>query len=80
MNQSSSSSPTFALLNLLPIFIAMGTVALIILFMAPRKGRSRAWALLGFLPLANMILLIWLASLTDKAVLDAISELKKRNA
>jgi cell division inhibitor SulA len=78
MNPFSSPTPAVALLSLLPLFIAMGTVALIILLMAPRKGKSRAWALLGLLPLANMVVLIWIASLTDKAVLDALAELKKK--
>jgi len=32
------------------------------------------------IPLANMLILIWLASLTDKAVLDALAELNRRNA
>lgn len=78
MNPSASPSPAIALLSLLPLFIAMGAVALVILIMAPRKGKSRAWALLGLMPLANMVVLIWIASLTDKAVLDALAELKRR--
>jgi hypothetical protein len=28
----------------------------------------------------NMVILLWLASLTDKAVLDEIEELKRKNA
>jgi hypothetical protein len=78
MNQNPSL--THALLSLLPLILAMGTVAIVIFFMAPRKGKSRAWTLLGLVPLANMLFLIWLASLTDKAVIDALAELKKVRA
>lgn len=73
------ASPAVALVSLVPLFSAMGLIAVIIFFMAPRKGKSRAWALLGMIPLANMVILIWLASLTDKTVVDAIAELKKRS-
>lgn len=37
-------------------------------------------ALLGFLPLVNMVYLVWLCSLTDKAVLEYIEELKRKIA
>ena len=73
-----TASPAVALVSLVPLLLAMGSIALIILFIAPRKGKSRAWALLGMIPLANMFILIWLASLTDRAVLDAIADLRNR--
>jgi hypothetical protein len=78
MNQP--QSPAVALISLIPLFSALVLVAIMIFFMAPRKGRSRAWALLGMIPLANILILIWMASLTDKAVLNALAELKRRNA
>ena len=77
---NSSPAPAAALLSLLPLLLAMGIVAIIIFFMASRKGKSRAWTFLGMIPLANMLILIWLASLTDKAVLDTLEELKRKNA
>ncbi|WP_415907844.1 hypothetical protein [Oleiharenicola sp. Vm1] len=74
------ASAAIALVSLLPMLLVFLVVAIAIFVMAPRKGRSRAWAILGLLPLVNVLVLIWLASLTDKAVLDALAELRRRSS
>jgi hypothetical protein len=46
--------------------------------MSRRKGRSIGWAFLCFFPLGGVLVLFWLASLTDKQVLDRLSRLEAR--
>jgi hypothetical protein len=43
-----------------------------------RKGRSLIYAWICFIPLFQIAVLIWLASLTDKSVLDRLSALEQR--
>ncbi len=52
--------------------------ASMILWLAPRKGKSRLLALLALIPCLGPFVIIILLSLTDKEVLDEIAELKKR--
>lgn len=44
--------------------------------LSKRKGKSQLLELLMLIPIANLIYVIWLASLTDKAVIEDINALK----
>lgn len=59
-------------------FIILLPFAILTYKIARRKGRSGWMALLGAIPLVNMYVVIWLASLSDAKVLQEIEELKKR--
>jgi hypothetical protein len=60
------------------MFIVMIPLAIMIYFIAERKGRSPAVALLGLIPLVNMLYALWLCSLTDVSVLREIESLKQK--
>jgi hypothetical protein len=75
-----AEAPPPTIFALLPLFLMSALLAAFIFFLAKRKGRSALLLLIGFVPLANVLVAIWLASLTDKSVLEQIEELKRRNA
>ena len=45
-----------------------------------RKGKSKWLELLTLIPIANIIYIIWLASLTDKSIIDKIKYLEEKLA
>ncbi len=74
-----------------PSWVQFVPLALITLFyvavvwwLAPKKGISPYYALIGLIPclgtIAIFVIFIYLITLTDKAVLDEISDLKRRLA
>ena len=52
--------------------------ALIILWLAPRKGQTRWLALVAIAPCIGPFIVVYLLALTDKRVLDEIEALKKQ--
>ncbi len=52
--------------------------AIVVIWLAPHKGRSRWLALLAFIPCGGFIVVLYLLSLTDKRVLDEIEALKEQ--
>jgi len=73
-----SPPPLAGLLAFLPFFLICGALAVLIAFVAKRKGRSPLVALLAFVPLVNGLYALWLCSLTDVSVLREIEELRRR--
>lgn len=69
--------PLNTLLSLLPFLVICSALAVLIGVIARRKGRSPIVALLGFVPFVNGLYALWLCSLTDAAVLDAIDEIRR---
>ena len=71
-------SPAELLFSLLPFAI----VTLICFFVAipvcRRKGRSVGFAFLCLIPFVTFFILFYLASLTDKQVLDRLSQLEAK--
>jgi hypothetical protein len=53
-------------------------VASMVLWLAPRKGRSRCFALVAFIPCIGVFVVLYLLSLTDQRVLDDLESLKKQ--
>src|SRR5437899_8041538 len=64
--------------SFVPMLLLGVLFALAVLWLAPRKGRSRWLALLAFIPCGGFLVVLCLLSLTDKQVLDDIEMLKKR--
>ncbi len=59
------------LLTMAVIFVPLGII------LATRKGKSRLlFVLVAFVPIVNFLALIWLASLTDQAVLEELAKLR----
>ena len=75
--QSSPAEPS--IIGLLPLFLIGTLLAVFIFRIAKRKGKSPAFAIYGFIPLVNILVAIWLASLTDKAVLEELAALRGKN-
>jgi len=76
MNQD---SPTPSLLvSLVPLLIYTLIFVSIVLWLAPRKGKSRLFALIVLIPLIGPFVMIYLLALPDKKVLDAIADLQNR--
>jgi hypothetical protein len=67
-----------ALPQLVFFFIIAIPLAIVMWAIAKRKGKSGLLALLFIVPLVNMLVALWLASLPDKALLDRISDLEGR--
>ncbi len=53
-------------------------VGALVLWLAPRKGHSRALVLVAVLPCIGSLVVLYLLSLTDKQVLDDIRELRDK--
>ena len=49
-----------------------------VLWLAQRKGRSRWFALLAFVPCVGWLVIFYLLALTDKRVLDDVEALKRQ--
>ena len=78
-----ASSAAFGALDLIIIAIIMLVCGLpyvvVIGFIAARKGKSvPLFCLLCFIPLVNVVASIWLASLTDAAVIARLADLERR--
>jgi hypothetical protein len=52
--------------------------AVLVVWLAPRKGHSRWLALLALIPCGGFLVIFYLFSITDKRVLDDIEMLKKQ--
>jgi hypothetical protein len=72
------SDPTTVdlLISLLPILFVTFILFLVAIPISYRKGKGLAFALLVLIPLAGMFVVIYLASLTDKKVLDRLAALE----
>ena len=68
------------IIALLPLLLMSAVLAAFIFFLAKRKGHSALLALGGIVPMVNVLLAIWLASLTDKSVLEQLEALRRHNA
>ena len=75
---STPPPPPVGIVTFLPMLLLCALLAVLMFRIARRKGRSELFCLLGFVPFANVMVALWLASLTDKAVLDQLAELKRR--
>ena len=62
----------------MPLLIIGVVAASMVLWLAPRKGRSRWLALLLFVPCVGFLVVPYLLSLTDQRVLDDLASLKKQ--
>lgn len=60
-------------LTLTPIIVGFMIILLFAWPMSKRKGVSRWFAILSLVPGVGILVLIWIASKTDKSVLDAIN-------
>lgn len=74
----SPDNPSPAWFSLIPLFIYSVIFAAVVLWLAPRKGKSQLWALFALIPCAGPFVLIYLLALTDKKVLDELAELRGR--
>lgn len=52
----------------IPIIITIVPAIILIYLIAPRKGKSLAYALIGLIPYVGLLFAIWLASLPDKSI------------
>jgi hypothetical protein len=76
------TSPPPILVQLVPLFMLLFvsfSLAIVLFFIARRKGRSGALALLALIPIVNMLVAIWLCSLTDISVLNELERLKRKD-
>jgi hypothetical protein len=76
MTSAEVAPPT--IIALLPLFLMSAVLAAFIFFLAKRKGQSAFLLLIGLVPFVNILVAIWLASLTDKSVLEQIEALKRQ--
>jgi len=53
-------------------------VAILAATIAPRKGRSRWYALIAFIPLVNILCVLWLASLSEWHLVERIRALEAK--
>ena len=70
----------FPVIVLVGYFVLWLALALFIAALAPRKGRSRWVALIAFVPIVNAFYVLWLASLTDRSVLDRLQALETKSS
>lgn len=75
--ESAPDQPPFWL-SLLPLLFISVFLAAIVVWLAPKKGKSPLLALLVFIPCGGFLVIIYLLSFTDKKVLDDIADLKSR--
>lgn len=80
MHSSPETFPVHVIAPFIPLLLVSALLVIFILSLARRKGRSQLLCVLGFVPIANMFVTLWLASLTDRAVLDQLEDLKRRVA
>lgn len=74
-----STSPLLLLVQILPIFVL--TIPFLIFngIIAKRKGRNPVeFVLLSLIPFVGMFIILWLASLSDIAVIKDIEALKAK--
>jgi hypothetical protein len=64
--------------SFVPLLLLSIVWAALVVWLAPRKGRSRWLALLAFIPCGGFLVVFYLFSVTDKQVLDDIEMLKKQ--
>jgi hypothetical protein len=65
------------LMAFLPLLLIGTIFAVVIFLIACRKRCSRAWGLMGYVPLSNFITLIYVASLPDRGLLDRLEKLEQ---
>jgi hypothetical protein len=68
-----------ALLSFLPIAIATFVSFLVAIPISYRKGKGLAFALLALIPGVSVLVIVYLASLTDKQVLDRLAALEGKS-
>jgi hypothetical protein len=77
-------TPAPSWVQFLPLLTFSLIYVALIWWLAPRKGISPWYALIGLIPcfgtLAVFFIFIYLLTLTDKAVLDEIADLRRRLA
>ena len=66
------------LVSILPLLFVSLIWAAIVLWLAPRKGKPRWFALLMLVPGIGPLGVLYLLALTDKKIIDDIEELKRR--
>jgi len=77
MENNVSAPPSWA--AFIPLFIMLVPFLVMMCFIVRRKGINIfPVILLGFIPLVNILTLIWLASQTDASVKAEIADLKRR--
>ena len=62
----------------MPLLIYSLLFAAMVLWLAPRKGKSQWMALIVFVPCIGPFVMIYLLALPDKKTLDEIAELRRR--
>ena len=72
-----TSEPSF-LISIVPLFLVGLIWAAIALWLAPRKGKSRWFALLMLIPMIGPFGILYLLALTDQKIIDEIENLKRR--
>ena len=65
-----------AWVSLVPTVLLGVLAAVVVLWLAPRKGCSRWLALVAIIPCVGTLVIFYLLALTDKRVLDDIERLK----
>ena len=72
------AGPDFIVLGLIILFCGLPYVV-VMGFIAARKGKSvPLFCILCFIPIVNVVAAIWLASLTDAAVVARLADLERR--
>lgn len=67
------------IISFVPILIIVLVFGLFAWPMTARKGLSRWYVLACFIPLVGPLIFVWIASKTDKAVLDELAALREKN-
>ncbi len=65
-------------LSIVPLLVYSLIFAAMVLWLAPRKGKSQLMALIVLVPCIGPLVMIYLLALTDKKIVDEIAELKRR--
>ena len=76
--ESSTVQQLPAWVSFVPLLVYVILFAVLVIWLAPRKGRSRLLALAAVIPFVGPLIVIYLLSITDKQVLDDIESLKKQ--
>lgn len=71
--------PGGGIISFIPLLIVGGLLGFLCSKIAKRKGCNQlSWYLAGFVPVWNGLGAIWLASLSEKSILDEIESLKRK--
>jgi hypothetical protein len=75
--QGASASSDF-IVQLVPLFLLWIVCVVVGFYIGRRKGKGLGRVIIGTFPLWGGLYLIWLASLTDKDVLERLARLEGR--